>query len=250
MQSEPRRRLAKNDQLLERRHFLDWAGSCLKVVQVVPHYFPYVGGINTHIKLLSEALVREGTEVQVYTTDPSRSLKKSEVINGVEVRRFNSFAPNDAYCFSLTLFNALRKTKADIIHAHGIHDLPLLLSASAKNHSKVPLVSTFYYHGKGHTFFRNVLFQFYKQTLAEYVLRKTDLLISLSEYEKELGKSDFRTNVRVTVIPACLRIDWSEHTSLEIGKIGPDWEIYSRAPEWGKETWTHPYIGFVFKHSF
>jgi len=180
---------------------------CLKIIEVVPLYFPYIGGVSTHTKLLSEALAKEGVEVEVYTTDPRNLYNRKETINEVRIRRFPSFAPNDAYCFSMDLFNALRKVKADIIHAHSIHDLPLLLSAIAKSSNKIPLVYTFYYHGKGHTFFRNLLFQTYKHILGKYFLDKANLLICLSEYEEKMIKSDFKLNVKTIVIPACLRIN-------------------------------------------
>ena len=179
----------------------------LKVIQVVSHYYPYSGGINTHTKLLSEGLVREGVKVHVYTTDPKRIYKKKENINGVEINRFPTCPQSDAYIFSKEFFSSLKKVNADIIHAHSIHDSPLLYSAFAKKYNKTPLVSTNYYHGKGHTFFRNLLFQPYRRILGEFILGKTDLLISLSESEKKMIKSDFKTPVKIKVVPACLKID-------------------------------------------
>jgi glycosyltransferase involved in cell wall biosynthesis len=67
----------------------------MRIVHVAPFYHPSVGGGEIHLKALSERLVQRGHRVTVLTqrhTSDSRSvdrtLGKSEVINGVLVRRF------------------------------------------------------------------------------------------------------------------------------------------------------------------
>jgi hypothetical protein len=57
--------------------------------------------------------VRKGFDAEVLTTDPSGKLKKEDIINGVRVKRFRSFAPNDIYHFSTGMLRELRKSKFD-----------------------------------------------------------------------------------------------------------------------------------------
>lgn len=177
----------------------------MKVIQVCPYYYPYIGGVNYHVKLLSEHLAEKNVEVEVFTTDPQRRCRQKEVINHVKVTRLFSFAPKNSYDLAPSLLRLLKKAKADIIHTHCIHSLQILFVALAKNTNKIPLVSTFYFHGKAHTPFRNLLFQPYKNLLGEYILKKTDLLICVSEYEREMIKKSFKTRVKMMVIGAGLR---------------------------------------------
>lgn len=176
----------------------------MKVIQVCPLYYPYIGGVEYHAKLLSEHLAENNVKVEVYTMDPKRRCRQKEVINHVKVTRLFSTGPKNLYV-APSLLSLLRKAKADIIHAHNIHSLPILFAALAKNTNKIPLVSTFYFHGKAHTPFRNLLFQPYKNLLGEYILKKTDLLICVSEYERKMIKKNFKTRVKMMVLGAGLR---------------------------------------------
>jgi glycosyltransferase involved in cell wall biosynthesis len=61
----------------------------MRIAQVCPRYYPYIGGIETHVKEISERLMMRNFEVEVLTTDPSGKLPKEEIINCIKVRRFS-----------------------------------------------------------------------------------------------------------------------------------------------------------------
>src|SRR5467141_2129602 len=70
----------------------------MKIVHIAPYYHPSVGGGELHLKAISERLVKKGHQVVVFTQrrtflspEVDRTLRKSEVINGVLVRRFAPF---------------------------------------------------------------------------------------------------------------------------------------------------------------
>jgi glycosyltransferase involved in cell wall biosynthesis len=109
----------------------------LKIAQVCPRYHPDIGGVETHVREISDRLVKNGHEVEVITTDPTGKLRKSELINGVEVTRFRSLAPGDAYYLSPQIYPYLKKNAFDIIHAHSYHALPALFAALANPGSKL-----------------------------------------------------------------------------------------------------------------
>jgi len=69
----------------------------VKVIQVCARFFPFYGGIETHVREVSKHLKRLGVEVTVFTTDPTGKLPPREVVEGVEVQRFKSFAPCSDY---------------------------------------------------------------------------------------------------------------------------------------------------------
>lgn len=67
----------------------------MKILFVLEHYFPYVGGAEYLFQLLTEELAKKGFSVQVITTQYDIQLAKHEVREGVEIHRipcFNRFA--------------------------------------------------------------------------------------------------------------------------------------------------------------
>jgi len=173
----------------------------MKIAQVCPRYCPYIGGVETHVKEISERLVKKGYEVEVLTTDPKGDLPKQEVINGVIVKRFKCWAPGEAYYFSRAMRKYLAKNSEnyDIVHAHSYHALPALYAAQAKSRNK--LVFTPHYHGTGHTLFRKLLHTIYWR-IAKAIFNEADRIICVSNYEKRLILEKFNVNEeKVTVIP-------------------------------------------------
>jgi len=178
-----------------------WRELLVKILQVCHRYYPYIGGLETHVKEISERLFRSGFEIEVLTTDPSGMLPREEVINGLKIRRFKSWAPNEAYYFSESLRKYLKKCadKYDIVHAHGYHALPALYASQAKMQNK--LVFTPHYHGKGHTLIRNALHIPYK-FLARKIFENADKIVCVSNYEKMLILRNFRVKEeKVAIIP-------------------------------------------------
>jgi len=165
----------------------------MKILQVCPRYYPYIGGLETHVKEVSERLAKKGLEVEIWTTDPFGTLPKEDMIGNLKIKRFRSWAPNEAYYFSRDLKKCLAKNmgRFDIVHAHGYHAFPALYAAQTKSKNK--LIFTPHYHGKGHTFFRNLLHIPYR-FLAKRLLEKADRIICVSNYEKSLLTQNFKVN--------------------------------------------------------
>jgi glycosyltransferase involved in cell wall biosynthesis len=173
----------------------------LKIAQVCPRYWPSIGGVQTHVKEISERLVKNGYAIDVLTTDPTGKLPKCEEINGVVVKRFKSFAPHESYHFSIALRKFLLKNTEEyqIIHAHSYHTFTTMYAMEAKKNNK--LIFTPRYHGGGHTFFRDLLHVPYK-FVGKRIMRDADRIICLSNYEKGLLLSNFHADEnKVIVIP-------------------------------------------------
>ena len=172
-----------------------------KVGQITPRYHPYIGGVETHVQSISERLARRGHSIEVLSTDPKKNYPTIETQNDVKLLRFKSYAPNDSYYFSLDLAKYLKKNTGnyDIIHTHSYHAFPALYAANNKKESK--LVFTPHFHGKGHTFFRNLLHKPYK-IIGKKIFNKSDLIIAVSDYEKKLILKSFKLDeTKITVIP-------------------------------------------------
>ena len=167
----------------------------MKIVQVCPRYFPDVGGVETHVREISERLVKRGFEVEVVCTADKKYPARDE-INGVTVRRFNAIAPTNAYYFSPRIYSYLKRTDCDIIHAHNYHAFPALFAALAKGERR--LIFTPHYHGISESPLRNFLLDAYKP-LGSLIFKRSDVVICVSKYERELVRKDFQRNA--VIIP-------------------------------------------------
>ena len=182
----------------------------MKIAQICPRYSPDIGGVETHVKEISERLVKAGHDVEVITTDPTGKLNKKDTINGVKVIRFRSFAPGNAYYFAPQIYFYLKKHNYDVLHAHSYHALPALFAALGKRERR--LVFTPHYHRSGHTAFRNLLHKPYR-ILGKMIFSRADSVICVSEYEKGLVESDFRVTEKTVKIPN--GINFSEFENLK-----------------------------------
>lgn len=192
----------------------------MKIAQVCPRYSPDIGGVETDVKEISERLVLEGHEVEVITTDPSGKLKKKDVINGVKVTRFKSFAPGNAYYFAPQIYMYLKNHHYDVIHAHSYHALPALIAALSERKKK--FVFSPYYHRGGHTPFRNLLHKPYK-FFGKKIFSRADAVICISEYEKGLVESDFNVTGKIKKITNGINL--SEFENLKSQKNESDEKI-------------------------
>jgi glycosyltransferase involved in cell wall biosynthesis len=179
----------------------------MKIAQVCPRYYPYHGGVETHVREISQRLMKRNFDIEVLTTDPSGKLPREEVIDGIKVKRFRSWAPNESYYFSRELKKYLMKNSDsfDIVHAHSYHAFPALYAAQAKKNNV--FVFTTHYLGKGQTFFRNLLHIPYN-FIAKKIFEKSNKVICVSKYEKWLLASTFKIeNKKICVIPNGVKIN-------------------------------------------
>lgn len=169
----------------------------MRILQVCPKYYPAIGGVEEHVKNISERLAKEH-EVTVFACDPSGKLPKEEEINGVLVKRFKSFSPSDAYHISFEMARELKKSEFDIVHGHNYHALPLYFSRNARARK---FIVTPHYHRYGHTPVRNFFIKLYKPW-GRRIFEQADRVIAVSKYEKQLLLGDFDIDVdKISVIP-------------------------------------------------
>ena len=172
----------------------------MRILQVCHRYYPYKGGIQEHVRNVSERLA-DKYEVTVAATDTSGELPREEIINGVRVNIFRSWGPKGTYYFSKDLKKYLMKSSDsfDIVHAHNYHAFPALYAAQAKGRNR--LVFTPHYHGTGHTLMSSLLHIPYK-CLGKRIFEKADRIICVSNHEKSLIAENFQVNgEKVVVIP-------------------------------------------------
>ena len=169
----------------------------MKIAQITPSYFPHIGGIETHVKEISERLTHHH-DVEVICADLSPLLKRTEIINGVKITRFRSFTWRNTLYLSPGIYAYLKKNRYDVIHAHNYHALPAMFASMAQPNN---LIFTPHYHGKGSTPLTNILLKPYYY-LGKRMLHRAKKVICVSEYEKDLIVNDFHlSSDNISIIP-------------------------------------------------
>jgi len=174
----------------------------MKIAEVTHRYHPNIGGIETHVKEISERLAKNH-DVEVITADLSPVLRKTETINGVTISRFSSIHPGNAVYFSPHIGSYLKKNTFDIIHAHNYHAIPALSASMA---AKDNLIFSPYYHGRGRSMISSALLKPYSH-FGKKIFKKARKIICISEYEKMLIQRDFTVDDSfISIIPSGINL--------------------------------------------
>ncbi|MWV64981.1 glycosyltransferase [Halorubrum sp. JWXQ-INN 858] len=173
----------------------------MNILQVSPRYPPATGGIERHVKEISERLVDAGHSVTVVTMgDTWRTVRERE--NGVSIVRVPGVAPNNDYHVAPTVALAIRRHRPDLVHAHGYHSFPLLFAAAgAIRH--VPFVATPHYLGPV-SGLRGILHGVYRP-VGRFPLQYADECIAVSEWEQRALRDSFGVDARV--VPNGIDVD-------------------------------------------
>ncbi len=87
----------------------------MRILFIVEHYYPYIGGAEELWRNLAEHLVKESHHVSVLTTRYDKTLPEKEIIHGVNIYRLNVINRYGFTFFSIRRAIQLAK-QVDIIH--------------------------------------------------------------------------------------------------------------------------------------
>ncbi len=89
----------------------------MHILHIYKDYYPVLGGMENHIKMLAEALVQRGYEVTVLVTHPTARTHVEE-LNGVQVIKAGRLATVASAPLSISLPVILWRQRPDIAHLH------------------------------------------------------------------------------------------------------------------------------------
>jgi glycosyltransferase involved in cell wall biosynthesis len=162
----------------------------LRVLQVTARYFPFMGGVETHVYEVSRRMASKGIDVTVLTSDPTGTLPSREEIDGVKIRRVRAWPANRDYSFAPGVYRKILRGDWDLIHCQGYHTLVPPIAMLAAWRSKTPFVLTF--HSGGHSSrFRNSMRKV-QSTLLRPLLVRAEKLVAVSRFEAELFQNYLR----------------------------------------------------------
>ncbi len=94
----------------------------MKILHIYKDYYPVLGGIENHIKVLAEAQAAAGHHVTVLACDPSPRTR-AENINGVRVVKAGRLATAASMPLSLSQPAILARLRPDVVHIHSPYPL-------------------------------------------------------------------------------------------------------------------------------
>jgi len=155
----------------------------LRLLMVTPRYFPYIGGVETHVYEVARRLVRTGVEVTILTADPGGRLPAYEQTEGIHIRRARAWPAQRDYYFAPAMARIIRHGEWDLVHVQSYHTLVAPLAMMAAWQAKLPYVVTF--HGGGHSSPVRHRLRGLQQTLLRPLLARATRLVALARFEIE-----------------------------------------------------------------
>lgn len=144
----------------------------MDILHIYKDYFPVVGGIENHIKLLAEAQVARGHEVSVLVTSRDRHTHV-ETLNGVRVIFASRLATISSAPISFALFDLIRREMPDMTHLH----FPYPLGEIANHFLGCARKTIITYHSD---IIRQKLLRLVYAPLMERILSRADKIIATS----------------------------------------------------------------------
>ncbi len=174
----------------------------MRILHLYKDYFPVLGGIENHVRVLAEAQARAGHDVTVLVCDPSLRTHIEE-INGVRVVKAGRLATVASMPLSCRQPLALARADADIVHVHSPYPLGEASAWLLKRRSKIVIT----YHSD--VVRQKAIMRFYGPILRR-VLRKADRIIATSP--RYIETSPWLSQVREKCVVVPLGVDHRRFT--------------------------------------
>lgn len=172
----------------------------LHVLMVAARYYPYTGGVETHVYEVGRRLAQSGIKVTVLTTDVSGRLPVEEDLEGVHIRRVQAWPTDKDYYFAPDIYRFIRGGQWDIIHCQGYHNLVAPLTMLAAQQTSIPYVVSF--HSGGDTSRFRTLFRGMQWRGLRPLLSRARKLICPSRWEVEFFRERLHlSSQQFTIIP-------------------------------------------------
>ena len=171
---------------IERPGLMTGETSNLNVLMVATRYFPYMGGVETHVYEVGRRLAGRGISITILTTVPYTSatpLPKEEEVEGMRIIRVRAWPPQRDYCIAPEMFSRIKHGAWNLVHCQGCHTFVPPLAMLAAKEAKIPYVVTF--HTGGHSSgFRNRI-RGIQWKLLRPLLANASKLIGVSRFEAD-----------------------------------------------------------------
>lgn len=155
----------------------------LNILMVTPRYYPFMGGIETHVYEVGRRLVQYGHRITILTTMLADPLPREEECEGMRILRVPAWPRKRDYYFAPELGAIVKQAKWDLVHCQGCHTFVPPLAMLAAREARLPYLLTL--HTGGHSSpLRNSIRGLQWQLLRP-LLAKATKLIGVSHFEAD-----------------------------------------------------------------
>ena len=172
------------------------------IAYVTARYPPYIGGIETHVSEIATRMSHMARMVSILTTDPVGGLPPVQRLNeGPIVYRVRSFAPHENFHFPQmrSFTKRLRECHSQVLHIHGIHDLPGPIAGFLEKDSGI--VFTPHFGGSIYSRLGRVFFSLYRPIIKE-LFSRVDAIVCVSKFEASSLQGAFpESRNKIQIIP-------------------------------------------------
>lgn len=156
----------------------------LNVIMVTPRYYPYMGGIETHVYEVGRRLAQRGNRITILTTMPHAalsSLPREEESQGMRIIRVPAWPKSRDYYLAPEIRSIIKGTNWDLVHCQGCHTFVPPLAMLAARETGTPYILTF--HTGGHSSNIRNRIRGLQWKLQRPLLAKASTLIGVSRFE-------------------------------------------------------------------
>ncbi len=183
----------------------------MNILHIYKDYYPVLGGIENHVRVLAEAGVARGHDVTVLVTSRDRHTQREE-LNGVKLIKTSRWINISSAPISPAMFLEARKLArtADIIHLH----FPYPLGEMARLFSGSRAKTIITYHSD---IVRQKMLRVVYQPFLWRVLRQADRIIATSRRYCDTSPYLSRFKSKCSIIP--LGTDVAQFTRLKLETV-------------------------------
>ena len=172
----------------------------LRVLLVAARYFPYTGGLETHVREVGQRLAQAGVAVTILTTDVSHKLPTCEEAGGVRILRVRAWPSHKDYYFAPGIYRLITHGQWDLIHCQGYHNFVPPIAMLAALRANIPYVLSF--HSGGDVTYLRKMLRGLQLSLLRPLLACAQKLIAVSQFEADFFQERLRLPAeRFVVIP-------------------------------------------------
>lgn len=171
----------------------------MRIVQVSPWFAPHLGGVESHVRSLSQELAARGHEVTVLTSRHDPSLPRAQDVDGFRVIRVKPSFIVMRTPIVPRMRASLRDLPADIVHAHSPPPLAAHYADAVATARGLPYVVTYHCDVDLPSGFGSVVEAVYRRSLGASTLRNADRVVVTTRTYAATSRSVWRYNP--TVIP-------------------------------------------------
>lgn len=174
----------------------------MRILQVSPYFFPYIGGQERYVQSLSQALVDLGHSVEIFTSDYPKSTEH-EKLRKIRIRRFHCLARPLNNPITPTMLFHLRNRfdDFDLVHTHNEHGFPSLCCSMVRPLTKVPLLVTCHGRLRYDQQTKDLVERVFSQTFCARVFKTADRVLAMSDQDAEYIHSLGASKENIRVIP-------------------------------------------------